>query len=81
MDLMKERPILFSGEMVCAILAGRKTQTRRVVKHVPMLGEPSAWCAAANAQEPGWVSIVGDYRRFCPYGQPGDRPLFDMRMG
>ncbi len=70
---MKERPILFAGQMVRAILEGWKTQTRRVVKYTPVCGEPSEWCAAAQAQEPGWLHIVGDYRRFCPYGIPGDR--------
>lgn len=67
---MKERPILFSTEMVRAILDNRKTQTRRVVKFTPDLGEQDAWCHKIGTES--FNKIVGDYRRYCPYGQPGD---------
>ena len=67
---MRERPILFSGPMVRAILAGTKTQTRRVAKPVrhPDLGNVYTPGALALEREPQHV-----IDRTCPYGQPGDR--------
>ncbi|MFY3459502.1 hypothetical protein [Achromobacter xylosoxidans] len=67
---MRERPILFSGPMVRAILAGNKTQTRRVAKPVrhPDLGNVYTPGALVLEREPQHV-----IDRACPYGQPGDR--------
>ncbi len=67
---MKERPILFSGAMIRAILAGQKTQTRRAAKPVkhPDLGNLYDPGALVMEREPQHV-----IDRACPYGQPGDR--------
>lgn len=74
---MKERPILFNGEMVRAILDGRKTQTRRVVK--PDMAndfDPPRSQADVEAGYPFFQDKYGDHHKavdHCPYGQVGDR--------
>ncbi|RMP62328.1 hypothetical protein ALQ18_01198 [Pseudomonas marginalis pv. marginalis] len=85
MSNIKERPILFSAPMVRAILEGRKTVTRRVMKSQP---DPDATItvesynvAVTNRQgyQEAGPEIFGAWWRDgesgckCPYGQPGDR--------
>ncbi len=77
---MKERPILFSGEMVRAILDGSKTQTRRPMK--PQPEERTGDYAKACGDGWSWLchsvqSMVGldedALPHLCPIGAPGDR--------
>ena len=84
--MIKERPILFSGAMVRAILDGRKTVTRRVVKPQP----DNSWRVTGGygritTKHPhkdkfGVFICRGQHTDFpevdiipCPYGQPGDQ--------
>jgi hypothetical protein len=68
----KSRPILFNGEMVRAILADKKTQTRRPVKFIPALGEPDYLCPLYKDKPGDFRSMVGDLPRYCPFGDIGD---------
>jgi hypothetical protein len=83
---MKERPILFSGPMARAILEGRKTVTRRAIKHQPDVPVTDAIPRRNYPHGPATVdwywrpqhghlngvpSNGWDFK--CPYGQPGDR--------
>lgn len=85
----KERPILFTGEMVRAILRGDKTQARQVVKSQPGIyagvpaHAPAPHWRRRNDFSDVWEMHVGEYSgpgirgymtdRRCPYGVPGDR--------
>jgi len=73
--MVKERPILFSGPMVQAILDGRKTMTRRVITRVSGYKELIVANSISSPQTA--LNEYPNYRRLfaslCPYGVPGDR--------
>ena len=65
---MKERPILFSAPMVRAILEGRKTQTRRVVKFSGLRNAFKRLDGNFSFETDHGSTLVN-----CPLGKPGDR--------
>lgn len=73
---MRERPIMFNGSMVRAILDGRKTQTRRAVKLAEFGPSDTPGYHWHYRNRRGcWNDIrcEGAPVQLCPYGQPGDR--------
>jgi hypothetical protein len=73
---MKERPLLFNAEMVRAILDGRKTQTRRMVKPQPFDASPIIGGAIQvlwDGREDTDKFARGTITKLCPFGTVGDR--------
>ena len=81
---MSEKPILFSGPMVRAILDGRKTMTRRVMKFNAkqckdwgITGSADAYDVTPHSDGKAWGFLVAGDMGYadvkCPYGGPGDR--------
>lgn len=78
---MKAKPILFSGSMVRALLAGTKTQTRRIVAGYEIRGPHNPYPTFDWYKNSRWVAAHrGHFTKFtstnasllCPYGKPGD---------
>ncbi|KZP69627.1 morphogenetic protein [Enterobacter sp. ASE] len=70
-----ERGMIFNGEMVRAILDGRKTQTRRIMKNQPAGDYPDT-PALIRSVDGGfqWYGHYGESSIFnCPFGAVGDR--------
>lgn len=65
---MRERPILFSAEMIRALLAGTKTQTRRLIETSHNLAE-----VRGKTFDPRQAHHVEAMIKLGPYGLPGDR--------
>lgn len=77
---MTERPILFSAPMIQAILAGRKSQTRRIIKPPRGHNHPSGLLGFIQERMTYWFSDslphanpFPSFEKKCPYGVPGDR--------
>lgn len=72
---MKERGMIFNGEMVRAILDGRKTQTRRIMKNQPAGDYPDTPALIRNVGTGfQWYCHYGESSIFnCPFGAVGDR--------
>lgn len=72
---MKERPIIFSTDMVKAIIDGRKTMTRRVIKLPKTTGQPIVKCE--DCGDWAWQNDKGFWHHLSnlayPYGQVGDK--------
>ena len=71
---VKERPILFSGSMVRAIIEGRKTQTRRVIKPKHEFFVDDGHDGINRVYYPCYVTGEPEPQEIlCPYGSVGER--------
>lgn len=70
---MKQRPIIFNGEMVQAILAGNKTQTRRIIKNFVIDFDIHRYFYTGKFRGHYPDDLPEFIEKFCPFGKVGDQ--------
>jgi|ERR1700691_2340607 len=85
---MKVTPIIMSSPMVGALLEGRKTMTRRIIKPQPSI-VPDWSCPGKDGIRFKWATyaldMLGQFMaqivEKCPYGKPGESLLWVRENG
>ena len=72
--MKQDKPILMNTEMVKAILDGRKTETRRIIKTQPVMNDNGYRILGIDKiGDDGYITDAKKNKIKCPYGKVGQK--------